>query len=137
MKKHNEKYYLYDLKAYGDERGQLIALEANKNLPFDVKRVYYIYDTKKGVPRGYHAHKDLEQVLICVNGCCKIKLDDGLNSEIFELSSPDTALYVGKNLWREMFDFSQGCVLVVLASDYYNPDEYIRDYDEFLKEVAK
>lgn len=126
---------MYNLTTHGDDRGSLVSLEANKNLNFDIKRVYYIYDTKINTPRGFHAHKDLEQALVCVNGSCRIKIDDGFEKEIFELNSPDKALYIGKNLWREMFDFSQGCVLMVLASDYYNPDEYIRDYDEFLREI--
>lgn len=129
--------FIQELKINGDERGSLIALEKHHNVPFDIKRVYYIFDTKYGVPRGFHAHKDLEQMLICVSGSCKIKIDDGSNQEIFELNTPSKALYVGKNLWREMFDFSQGCVLMVIASDYYNPEEYIRDYNTFLKSVGK
>lgn len=128
-------YSLIDLKIHGDDRGSLIALEKNHNIPFDIKRVYYIFDTKRNVPRGFHAHKDLEQMLICVNGSCKVKVDDGEKNEIFELNAPEKALYIGKNMWREMFDFSQGCVLMVIASEYYDPDEYIRDYDEFLKET--
>ena len=127
---------LIDLKVFGDERGSLIAFEENNNVPFDIKRVYYIYDTKKGVPRGFHAHRKLKQLLVCVTGSCKIKLDDGKTKKVFELNTPDVALYVGENLWREMYDFSQGCVLLVLASEYYTPDDYIRDYDEFLKEVV-
>lgn len=126
---------LIELKAFGDERGSLIALEKNHNVPFDIKRVYYIYDTKRNVPRGSHAHRQLEQLLICVTGSCKIKLDNGKSSEVVELNSPELALYIGKNIWREMFDFSQGCVLMVLASEYYNPEEYIRDYQDFLKNV--
>lgn len=128
-----KNFYLYSLTSHGDERGSLTSLEAGKNIPFQIKRVYYIYDTKRDVPRGFHSHKDLEQVLICVNGSCKIKLDNSKVKETFELNSPQKALYIGKNIWREMYDFSQGCVLMVLASDYYKPEEYIRDYDEFLK----
>lgn len=133
----NKNFFTYDLIAHGDERGSLIALENNHNIPFDIKRVYYIYDTKKGVDRGFHAHKELEQVLVCVTGSCKIRIDDGFKKEVFELNTPETALFVGKNLWREMFDFSQGCVLMVLANEYYKPQEYIKDYEEFLKEVKK
>lgn len=125
-------FKLIELEAFGDSRGSLISLEKNHNVPFDIKRVYYIYDTKRGVPRGFHAHKELEQLLICVNGSCKIKVDDGKITDVFELNSPEKALYIGKNLWREMSEFSQGCVLMVIASEYYNPDEYIRDYNEFL-----
>ncbi len=114
-----------------------MALEMGHNVPFDIKRVYYIYDTKRNVPRGFHAHKSLEQMLICVSGSCKIKVDDGRKEEVFELSSPEFALYIGKNMWREMFNFSQGCVLMVIASDYYKPEEYIRDYGEFIKSLER
>lgn len=123
------------LKPFGDERGSLIALEAGKDLPFCPRRVYYIYDTKPGVPRGFHAHKSLEQVLICVNGACKVRVDDGAESQFFELNTPEKALYIGQNIWREMHDFSQGCVLMVLASEIYNPEEYIRDYSQFLRGI--
>jgi dTDP-4-dehydrorhamnose 3,5-epimerase-like enzyme len=122
---------LIKLKVFGDARGSLVSLEQYKNIPFSIKRVYYIFDTKKDVARGFHAHKNLEQVLICVNGSCKIKVDDGKNVDIFDLLSPNAGLYIGTMVWREMFDFSQGCVLLVLASQYYDPKEYIKDYDRF------
>lgn len=131
----SNNFYIMKLKSFGDDRGSLIALEKEHNVPFDIKRVYYIFDTKMDVPRGFHAHRELEQLLICVTGSCKIKIDDGEHQEVFELNHPCKALYVGKNLWREMFDFSQGCVLMVIASEYYNPEEYIRDYQEFLDAV--
>lgn len=124
-----------NLISRGDNRGSLIALEKEHNVPFDIKRVYYIYDTKRGVPRGFHAHEDLEQLLICVSGSCKIKVDDGNEQEIYELNTPEQALYIGKMIWREMFDFSQGCVLMVIASQYYDPKEYIRDYNKFIEMV--
>ena len=127
---------LIELISHGDNRGSLIALEKEHNVPFDIKRVYYIYDTKRGVPRGFHAHEDLEQMLICVSGSCKIKVDNGRQSETYELNTPEQALYIGKMIWREMFDFSQGCVLMVIASQYYNPKEYIRDYNKFLEMVT-
>lgn len=123
---------LIELTSHGDSRGSLIALEKEHNVPFDIKRVYYIYDTKRGVPRGFHAHENLEQLLICVSGSCKIKVDNGKEKEIYELNSPEIALYIGKMVWREMYDFSQGCVLMVIASEYYNPEEYIRDYKQFI-----
>lgn len=126
---------LIDLISHGDSRGSLIALEKEHNVPFDIKRVYYIYDTKRGVPRGFHAHEELEQMLICVSGSCKIKVDNGIETEIYELNTPEQALYIGKMIWREMYDFSQGCVLMVIASHYYNSEEYIRDYDKFIKMV--
>lgn len=127
---------LIELTSHGDNRGSLIALEKEHNVPFDIKRVYYIYDTKKGVPRGFHAHENLEQLLICVSGSCKIKVDNGKETALYELNSPETALYIGKMIWREMYDFSGGCVLMVIASEYYNPEEYIRDYDEFIMKMG-
>lgn len=116
----------------GDSRGRLISLEQHKNIPFDVQRVYYIFDTKKGVSRGFHSHKHLEQVVVCVKGSCRFILDNGEIKEELLLSSPQQGLYIGYNLWREMHDFSDDCVLLVLASDYYNEGDYIRDYDDFL-----
>lgn len=115
----------------GDERGNLIALEENKNIPFDIKRVYYIFDTKNGVRRGFHAHKNLQQVLICVNGSCDILLDDGKEKSIIKLENRNEGLFIEKMVWREMFNFSADCVLMVLASDYYDEKDYIRDYNEF------
>lgn len=126
---------LIELISHGDNRGSLIALEKEHNVPFDIKRVYYIYDTKRGVPRGFHAHQDLEQLLICVSGSCKIKVDNGKEQEVYELNTPEQALYIGKMIWREMYDFSQGCVLMVIASQYYDSEEYIRDYDKFIEMV--
>ncbi len=123
---------LLELKSHGDSRGSLVALEHPGTIPFEIKRVYYIYDTKRGVPRGFHAHTNLEQMLICVSGSCKVKVDNGMgDEEIYELNTPETALYIGEMLWREMFDFSQGCVLMVIASSVYNEEEYIRDYEKF------
>ena len=115
----------------GDERGNLIALEENKNIPFDIKRVYYIFDNKEGVRRGFHAHKNLEQVLVCVNGSCEILLDDGKEKSIIKLENRNEGLFIEKLVWREMFNFSADCVLMVLASDYYDEKDYIRDYNDF------
>ena len=114
-----------------DERGNLIALEENKNIPFDIKRVYYIFDNKEGVRRGFHAHKNLEQVLVCVNGSCEILLDDGKEKSIIKLENRNEGLFIEKLVWREMFNFSADCVLMVLASDYYDEKDYIRDYNDF------
>lgn len=120
---------------HGDDRGKLIALEEHKEIPFCPRRVYYIYGTHDGVRRGFHAHKELEQVLICVSGSCKILLDDGVDKSIVELKSPDEGLYIPNDIWREMFDFSSNAVLVVLASMPYDESDYIRDYDDFVRYV--
>lgn len=124
---------LIDFKSLGDERGSLVSLEQNKNIPFEIKRVYYIFNTEKGVSRGFHAHRHLEQVAICVKGGCRFILDDGKTREEVVLDSPAKGLYINNNKWREMHDFSEDCVLMVLASEYYDEDDYIRDYAEFLK----
>ncbi len=122
----------YAFQQHGDERGQLVALEEYKDIPFQIKRVYYMYDTGKGVRRGYHAHKSLEQILICIHGSCKILLDNGQEKKVVPLEKPYEGLYISNNIWREMFDFSPDAVLLVLASDFYNEEDYIRDYEEFL-----
>ncbi len=126
---------IIDLQVMGDERGSLIALEENHNVPFDVKRVYYIFNTKNEVKRGYHAHKDLKQLAVCVSGSCKFLLDDGTKKEHVELSSPDKGLYIDGLIWREMYDFSDNCVLMVLVDNYYDENDYIRNYNDFLNEV--
>ncbi len=120
----------------GDECGSLIALENNHNIPFEVKRVYFIYGTKTGIRRGYHAHKKLRQVAVCVSGSCKFLLinQDGSRNEV-ELNTPDTGLLIEHMVWREMFDFSPDCVLMVLADDYYDENDYIRDYAQFMKVI--
>lgn len=120
---------------HGDDRGQLVAVETNKDIPFAVKRVYYIYDTLPQVRRGFHAHRNLQQVLICVHGSCKIHLDNGYEQAEVLLDRPDEGLYISNDMWREMYDFSEGAVLLVLASEYYDESDYIRNYDEFIKMV--
>ena len=121
----------------GDERGSLVALESNKNVPFDIKRVYYIFDTKEGVSRGFHAHRNLKQVVVCVTGSCRFVLDNGKSREEIILDSAATGLVIEDLTWREMHDFSQDCVLLVLASEYYDEADYIRDYQKFLKATVK
>ena len=103
---------LIELISHGDNRGSLIALEKEHNVPFDIKRVYYIYDTKRGMQRGFHAHEDLEQMLICVSGSCKIKVDNGKEQEIYELNTPEQALYIGKMIWRQNVEFLNVCVVI-------------------------
>ena len=126
---------MYNFTPHGDDRGQLIAIEQFKDLPFEIKRVYYISDTLEGVRRGFHAHLNLEQILVCVKGSCKIHLDDGSDTAEVLLDKPDKALYIANNMWREMSDFSPDAVLLVLASEYYDEADYIRDYDKFLEFV--
>ena len=128
---------MFHFPPHGDDRGQLVAIEENKDLPFDVKRVYYIYDTLPGVRRGFHAHKNLEQILLCVNGTCKIHLDNGYDTAEVVLDKPYEGLYISNDMWREMYDFTPGTVLLVLASEYYDEADYIRNYDDFIKMVKE
>lgn len=121
----------------GDDRGSLVALEAESTIPFPIKRVYYIFATQKDVARGFHAHHNLKQVAICITGKCRMILDDGKTREEVWLDSPTKGLVIGDLVWREMHDFSDDCVLLVLASEHYDEADYIRDYDEFLNEVNK
>lgn len=125
----------YVFQQHGDERGSLVALEEFKDIPFEIKRVYYMYDTAEGVHRGFHAHKNLEQILVCIHGSCKIKLDNGHEQKVVSLEKPYEGLHVKSNMWREMYDFSEDAVLMVLASEYYDEKDYIRDYETFLKLV--
>lgn len=127
------KKYLFP--PHGDDRGQLVAIEAMKDLPFEVKRVYYIYDTLPGVRRGFHAHRNLQQILVCVHGSCKIHLDNGSEQEEVLLDKPFEGLYIANDMWREMYDFSEGAVLLVLASEHYDEADYIRNYEDFRKLV--
>lgn len=127
----------YIFPPHGDDRGQLVALEEKKDIPFEIKRVYYIYDTLEGVRRGFHAHRNLEQILVCVHGSCKILLDNGTEKETVLLDKPYEGLYISNNIWREMYDFSPDAVLLVLASSLYDEADYIRDYDQFLEFIKK
>lgn len=135
MKKMEIKKYIFP--PHGDDRGQLVALEEKKDIPFEIKRVYYIYDTLEGVRRGFHAHRNLEQILVCVHGSCKILLDNGTEKETVLLDKPYEGLYISNNIWREMYDFSPDAVLLVLASSLYDEADYIRDYDQFLEFIKK
>ncbi|WP_394671403.1 WxcM-like domain-containing protein [uncultured Acinetobacter sp.] len=127
---------LIDLPSYDDERGGLVAIESNQSIPFDVQRLYYIFNTSQK-PRGFHAHIDLKQVAICLKGSCKFILDNGSIKEEVVLDNPTQGLVIEGLIWREMHDFSEDCVLLVLASEHFTEQDYIRNYDEFLKEVHK
>lgn len=126
---------LNQFKILGDHRGQLVALEANRQIPFDVKRVFYIYGTQPDVPRGNHSHYKTKQFLVSVAGSCKVTLDDGKSKETFDLDKPNIGLFQDALIWGTMHDFSADCVLLVLADDYYDESDYIRNYDKFLEVV--
>lgn len=127
--------YLIEFDIKGDDRGSLIALEELKEIPFKIKRVYYIFDTKKGVIRGNHAHKSLRQVLICVKGSVKVKCEYENSIKEFCLDNPNIGLYIEDLTWRTMYDFSEDAVLVVLADSLYSEQDYIRDYSLFKKQI--
>lgn len=130
-------YKLMNIKIHGDERGKLGVVECLRDIPFEIKRVYWIYDTLPDQARGFHSHKDMEQLVVAIDGACEFELDDGTEKVNLTLNRPDRGLYIGKNIWRVMKNFSYGCKLVVFASDYYNEEEYIRNYNDFLKSIGK
>lgn len=127
---------MVSLKKHGDERGLLVAAEGGTEIPFEIKRVYYITNVSGDKRRGFHAHKALRQVMFCISGSCKVMLDDGKEKTDVLLDSPSEGLIIDSVMWREMYDFSPGAVLLVLASDHYNEDDYIRDYNDFIKYIG-
>ena len=131
------KYELITFPVKGDYTGSLVAVEGGIDIPFDIKRVYYIWGTQHDQVRGRHAHRKLEQVIICVSGWCDFILDDGKTRDTVHLSAGSQGLYLKHNIWREFTNFSSDCVILVLASEHYDEADYIRDYDTFLKEVNK
>jgi dTDP-4-dehydrorhamnose 3,5-epimerase-like enzyme len=122
---------LLPLQIHGDSRGSLISLEDHKNVPFDIRRIYYMFGTQEGVSRGYHAHKSLRQMVIAVRGSCRFVLDDGRERVTVTLDNPAQGLVVEEMIWREMHEFSEDCVLVVLANAHFDESDYIRNYEEF------
>lgn len=126
---------LINFEIKGDHNGSLVAVENNKNIPFEIKRMFYIWGTKKEVIRGKHAHKNLEQLIICISGSCDFTIDNGEERKTIHLDNPSQGLYIKNNIWDEFTNFSEDCVVVVLASQLYDESDYIRDYDEFLKTI--
>lgn len=122
----------------GDERGHLVIVEGNQDIPFDIKRIFYIYGSDPDVVRGQHANRKSEFVLINVAGTSKVKVCDGKGNEaVYSLNRPHTGIYLPKMVWKDMYDFSEDSVLLCLASEHYDGAEYIRDYDEFVKCVSE
>lgn len=125
---------LIDFKELGDEKGYLVVIESEKDINFELKRIFYIYGSQREVIRGQHANKKSEFILINVNGESKVTVKDGLgNSKTFVLDRPNLGVYIPKLLWKDMYDFSEDSVLLVLSSEYYDSEEYIRDYEEYKK----
>ena len=131
-----DQYKILEFGDLGDERGKLVVVEGAMDIPFEIKRVFYIYGSDSCVIRGQHANRDSEFVLINVSGSSKVRVDNGFEEEIIELNRPRMGLYLPTMVWKDMYDFSEDSVLLVLANTHYDGNEYIRDYDEYLKEVG-
>ena len=131
-----DQYKILEFGDLGDERGKLVVVEGAMDIPFEIKRVFYIYGSDSSVIRGQHANRDSEVVLINVSGSSKGRVDNGFEEEIIELNRPRMGLYLPTMVWKDMYDFSEDSVLLVLANTHYDGNEYIRDYDEYLKEVG-
>lgn len=125
------KIELINLKQINDQRGSLVFMEEPTNIPFKIKRIYYIFNNQNNKPRGFHAHKKLNQVAVCIQGSCRILLDDGNNKTAVILDNPAKGLFIKEMVWREMYDFSENCILMVIASRVYEENDYIRDYSVF------
>lgn len=132
-----EKCPIIHFNDLGDERGKLVVIEGGQAIPFEIKRVFYIYDSDDTVVRGQHANRESEFVLINVAGRSKVRITDGEEEIIVELDRPMTGVYIPKMIWKDMYDFSEDSILLALASTHYDGKEYIRDYEEYLKEVKK
>jgi len=127
---------IINFKKISDPRGNLTVIESKKDIPIEIKRVYYIYEVPGGKSRGGHAHKNLEQIMISISGSFNVVVDDGQQRKRYYLDHPYYGLYIPRMIWREMDNFSPGAVCLVLASDYYSESDYIRDYGEFIKTVG-
>lgn len=128
-----EKCKLIEFEQKGDERGHLVIIEGSQDIPFEIKRVFYIYGSDEDVVRGKHANLNSEFVLINVSGTSKVKVDDGVNQKVFDLNRPHIGIYIPKMVWKDMYDFSEDSVLLVLASEHYDSQEYIRDYKQYIE----
>ena len=138
MKKLSDLYQIINFSEYGDERGNLVVAEGDgMDVPFTIRRVFYMYGSDPEIVRGQHANRKTEFVLINVSGTSRVKVDNGFETEVIELNKPRMGLYLKTMLWKDMYDFSSDSVLLVLASEHYDGEEYIRDYEEFLKEVKQ
>ncbi|MCM1193806.1 MAG: FdtA/QdtA family cupin domain-containing protein [Butyrivibrio sp.] len=135
----NMKYVrMLEFPQNGDDRGHLVIVEGGRDIPFDIKRCFYIYGSDDGVVRGQHANRITEFVLINVAGTSKVKVKDGEGNEaIYCLNRPHTGIYLPTMIWKDMYDFSSDSVLLVLASEHYDPTEYIRNYDEYVEEIKR
>ena len=131
-----DQYKILEFGDLGDERGNLVVVEGEQDIPFEIKRVFYIYGSDSEVVRGQHANRNSEFVLINVSGTSKVRVGNGFEEAVIELNRPRMGLYLPTMLWKDMYEFSEDSVLLVLTNTHYDGSEYIRDYDEYLKEVG-
>ena len=126
-------YKVINFDIHSDNRGNLTSLSENQEIPFKIKRIYYTWDMPNDAIRGGHAHKNLDEVMVCLHGSCDFVLDDGKEKITVTLDKPNNGLYIKANLWRDFRNFSKDCVVILIASELYDTEDYIRDYEEFLK----
>ena len=133
-----EQYKIIEFADFGDERGNLVVIEGDgMDIPFDIKRVFYIYGSDSEVVRGSHANIETEFLLVNVSGTSKVRVDNGYEEAVIELNKPRTGVYLSNMLWKDMYDFSRDSVLLVLASRHYDAGEYIRDYEEYINIIKR
>ena len=131
-----EQIKILEFKDFGDDRGNLVVVEGGEDIPFELKRVFYIYGSDTEVVRGQHANRETEFVLINVSGTSKVRVDNGFESTVVELNRPRMGIYIPTMVWKDMYDFSEDSILLVLASEHYDGREYIRDYEAYIAEVG-
>ena len=129
----HEHFKVFEFNEMGDKRGNLVVIEGNEDVPFEIKRIFYMYGTEGEWIRGQHANKKSEFVLVNVAGKSKVKIDDGFSTAIVELNKPRMGIYIPKMIWKEMYDFSKDSVMLVLSNEHYDAEEYIRNYDDYLE----
>lgn len=129
------RWKIISLPHFLDNRGSIGVVEARKDIPFDIKRLYYLFDVPHNALRGAHAHKELQQLIICMGGSFEIELDDGVMKETVFMNNPTVGLYINNLVWRDLKNFSGGSICCVLASDYYDESDYYRSYDDFMRAI--
>ena len=132
-----KSYKIINFNTLGIKKSPLIALEKGKEIPFEIKRIYYIFNTAKDIERGFHAHKNLKQILIAVKGSCTFILDDGESRDEIQLNSQKKGIFIDGIIWREIKNFSDDCVILVIVSENYDKNDYIRNYNDFIDEIKK
>lgn len=133
MESNNKNHYIYEIKPFSDEDGSLTVLEEKKHIPFQIRRIFYEYGVSGTSTRGKHANKDSQFCLICVHGTCNVIVEDGKSVTTYLLDNPNKILYLNKMVWKTMTNFSKDCVLLVISDHFYNKDEYIRDFNQYIE----